>query len=265
MPAPGLPRAARHAALGAHRPAARPVPAGLGAAPAAARDGERGRVRRRLVRAGRSGPGQVPARGPDLGRRVLRRRRPGDVGRARCWRRSAARPRAPTRGSPRSRRTRPAAGCSATTACWTAGRSPPPGSPRRCPPGRCSAWRPGWIRRCCGRWSGTGSSSAPAPADALADTVARAAGRGRERPVQLPADRRAGDRGHRGRRHAVVPRGRRMPWSWPRSRRRRARLDRGAGRLRRHRDAAAGQRDPAGRAEYRTTRHHTENGRIAIR
>ena len=82
---------------------------------------------------------------------------------ARCWRRCAARPRAPTRGSPRSRRTRRAAGCSATTACWTAGRRPPPGWPRRCPPGRCSGWRPGWIPRCCGRWSGTGSGSASPP------------------------------------------------------------------------------------------------------
>src|SRR5205823_9543236 len=80
VPAPGLPRAARLAALGAHRPAAWPVPAGLGTAPAAARDGERGWVRGRLVRTGRPGPGQVPAGGPDLGRRILRRRRAGDVG-----------------------------------------------------------------------------------------------------------------------------------------------------------------------------------------
>ena len=28
------------------------------------------------------------------------------------------------------------------------------------PPARCSAWRPGSIRRCCGRWCDTGSSSA---------------------------------------------------------------------------------------------------------
>src|SRR5262249_31521375 len=68
VPAPGLPRAGRLAALGARRPAARPVPAGLGATPAAPRDGERGWVRRRLVRTGRPGPGQVPARDTDLGR-----------------------------------------------------------------------------------------------------------------------------------------------------------------------------------------------------
>ena len=80
VPAPGLPRAARDAAFGAHRPAARPVHAGLGAAPAAVRDGERGWVRGRLVRAGRPGPGQVPASGSDLGGRALRRHRPGDQG-----------------------------------------------------------------------------------------------------------------------------------------------------------------------------------------
>ena len=58
VPAPGLPRAARPAALGAHRPAARSVPAGLGAEPAAVRDRERGWVRGRLVRAN----DPVPAR-----------------------------------------------------------------------------------------------------------------------------------------------------------------------------------------------------------
>ena len=54
-------------------------------------------------------------------------------------------------------------------------------------------------------------------AQALADTVCGGAGGGRGRAVQLPADRRAGDRGHRGRRHPVLPPAAMMPWSWPRS------------------------------------------------
>ena len=55
-------------------------------------------------------------------------------------------------------------------------------------------------------------------ADALADTVSALRAAGLAGRLQLPADRRAGDRGHRGRRHPVLPRGRAAPWSWPRSR-----------------------------------------------
>ena len=79
-------------------------------------------------------------------------------------------------------------------------------------------------------------------ADALAGTVSALRAAGSDRALQLPADRRAGDHGHRGRRHAVLPRGRPCRGRGLGARRRRARLDRGAGRLRRDRDAPAGQR-----------------------
>src|SRR4029077_16769179 len=75
----------------------------------------------------------------------------------------------------------------------------------------------------------------------------RGAGRGRERPVQLPADRRAGDRGHGGRRHPVVPHVRACRGRGLGAGRRRTRLDRSAGRLRSDRDGATGQRGSAGR------------------
>ena len=54
------PRRCRSARLPRRTPAARPVPAVLGAAPAAARHGQRRRVRRRLVRRGRPGARPLP-------------------------------------------------------------------------------------------------------------------------------------------------------------------------------------------------------------
>ena len=54
------------------RPAARPGPAVLGTAAAAVRHGERGRLRRGLVRPRRPGPGPLPPGRADLGRPVLR-------------------------------------------------------------------------------------------------------------------------------------------------------------------------------------------------
>ena len=230
MPAPGLPRAAGHAAVGAHRPAARAVPAGLGAAAAAARDGQRRRVRGRLVRApatrsrpGTGGPGPIwaDASFADLARVT----RSGAV---------LAAVRSATPG------TRPGAAAAAPFACGPLAVQPQRAGRRlagvrgragrrRCPPRRCSGWRRGSTRRCCGRWCRhrlrRGAGARPGPGR----HVRGAAGGGRDRPVQLPAHRRPGDRRHRrpatrcgtaGRPDAVVGR--------VRAGRRRARLDRGA-------------------------------------
>ena len=131
---------------------------------------------------------------------------------------------------------------------------------------RCSGWRPGSTRRCCGRWCGTGSSRGLAPAEALADTVAALRRRGVTGRFnflltdgQVIAATAAGDtlwyrrpRGGRGRRL--------------RARRRRARLDRGprtAPSSPRRRSRSAWLSSPS--QPRRHEQIDTEDGRIAIR
>ena len=204
VPAPGLPRTARDAAFGAHRPAARPVHAVLGAAPAAVRDGERGWVRGRLVRAGRPGPGQVPASGSDLGGRALRRHRPGDQG-GRGARGGAQRDGGHRPGHRRGR----AVHVRSLAVQPQRGAGGLAGIRRRAgrhPAARCTA-RP----RGQGRFGpAVGAGAAPArarrgPGAGPGGYRPGATRGGHGRPVQLPADRRPGDRGHRGGRHLVVP------------------------------------------------------------
>ena len=158
VPAPGLPRAPGHAAFGDHRPAVRAVPAGVGAAPAAARHGQRGRVRGRLVRRRRPGAGQVPAGGPiwadESFADMARVTRAGAMLAAVRY----ATPTAPPRARPLPRRSPRAAGCSATTARSTDGPSRRPALAATLPAARCSDWRRGSTRRWRGRWCGTGST-----------------------------------------------------------------------------------------------------------
>ena len=74
-----------------------------------------------------------------------------------------------------------------------------------------------------------------APGQALADTCGALRAAGVHGPVQLPADRRPGDRRYRGRRHAVLPPFPGRADHRVRAGRRRARLDRSARRFGRHR------------------------------
>ena len=111
--------------------------------------------------------------------------------------------RASRRGGPVRR---PAAGCSATTGASTAGRSSAAGLATTLP--AAAAARPGGPGRL-GAAVGAGAGPAAARrwprARPWRDHRRGAAGRGRDRPVQLPADRRRGDRRHRGGRHLVLP------------------------------------------------------------
>ena len=132
----GPPLAAGRASRAA---AARAVPAVVGAAPAAARHGQRRRFRCRLVRAtaircppatgapGRSGPTRTS------------RTWPGWCAPERCSRRSGTPPRRARTARRRPRLSPPGAGCSATTAPCGTGRTARRRSPPRCPPRRCSA------------------------------------------------------------------------------------------------------------------------------
>ena len=137
-----------------------------------------------------------------------------------------------------------AAGCSATTARWTAGRTAAAGARRDAARRRrCSGWRPGSTRRCCGRWSwhrlapGRGAGRRPGRHRRGAVRAAGVTGRFNFLLTdgQVIAATAAG-------RHAVVPACARRRRGRLGTRRRRARLDRGARRLRADRDAAAGQR-----------------------
>ena len=202
-----LPRAAGHPAVGAYRPAARAAAPVLGA-PAAESGGtvQRRRVRGRLVPGGTRSRPATGARCRDLGRCVVRRPGPGDPDRGGAGRgalRTVGRPgrgrRRPVRRGPLA--VQPQRGADG----WpdATGRAGRHAAGRR--PAHPRGARP--IPRCCGRWCPRLRAGA-SPGRRARRTVAEvdAAGvTGRFNFLLTDGD---DDRGHRGRRHAVLLRGR---------------------------------------------------------
>ena len=192
----------------ARRPAARAVPAVLGAAAPAARHRERGRVRRRLVRRRRPGARPLPPGRADLGRPAASPTWPGSTrtGAVLAAVRSATDGHGARRGGRRPVRRR-------ALAVQPQRRARPAGPrdrrPRREPARRGSARR--WRRACdsallLGAGGDRLRAGAP-PGRRAGRRGRRRVGRARHhRPVQLPAHRRRGDRRHRRRRHPVLPR-----------------------------------------------------------
>ena len=217
------------AALGAHRPAARPVPAVVGAAAAAARDGERRRVRGRLVRRratrrrpatggpGRSGRDQSFA---DLARVTSQ---PGA-----CWPPSAA----PPAGTDAGGRGRAVRGGPLAVQPQRRGRrlaaARRPRAGRACPPADLLSLEARMrLGAASGRWSCTGCTAGDAGGPGAGRHRPRGRRGGARLPAQPAAHRRRGDRGDRLAGDTLWYRatGPGRAWSWPPSRRRRARLD----------------------------------------
>ena len=166
VPSYRLPGAAVDARRGDRRPPHGLVPAVVGAAPPAARHGQRGRIRRRLVRRGRPGARALPAGRAHLGRPRLHRPGPGDPHAARCSPPYGTRPSPGPTGRPRPRRSPTGPGCSATTA-----RSG--GWPGSVAPARRGAAAP---RSCCAGGAqrlGAGVGAGPAPAGATGTSSVR--------------------------------------------------------------------------------------------
>lgn len=204
MPSSCVPGAGDPLRPGGPGSAAQPVPAVLGAAPAAARDGQRGRVRRGLVRAGRSGARPLPAGRADLGRRSAARPGAGGAHRRAAGRRTGChRGRCGRRGRGRAVRRGALPVQPQRRGVRLAGFARPAGG-RAAGRGTAAAARP--LRR------GVPVGAGPAPADARrrdrrgAGRHRRGGRRGRARlPAQSAADRRHRHRRHCLGRHAVPP------------------------------------------------------------
>lgn len=185
-------------------PAAQPLPAVVGTAPPAARHGQRGRLRHRLVRAGRPGARPLPAGRTDLGRRAAAR--PGAGG----THRRAARRRAGRHGGRCGRRGRGRAVRRRTPSVQPQRRGDRLAGLTR-PAGRGAARRgaaaaAGPLRR--GVPVGAGPAPAGARRRARRGTGRHRHGRRRRRtrlPAQSAAHRRHHHRRHRLGRHALPP------------------------------------------------------------